>query len=88
MKRKQEEEKREIEEERKKKEEETKRKEELERSKRKKVRIIEEDKNASDGGNTSVDSLMEDTPSNYNAANQRHIEIEKLRQRAKRNMQN
>jgi hypothetical protein len=28
----------------------------------------------SDGGNTSFESLMEDTPSNYNTANQRFIE--------------
>jgi len=36
----------------------------------------------SEGGNTSVDSLMEDTPSNYNAANQRFNEIEQLKNRA------
>jgi hypothetical protein len=29
---------------------------------------------ASEGGNTSVDSKMEDTPSNYNIANQRFME--------------
>lgn len=28
----------------------------------------------SDGGNTSVDSMMEDTPSNYDLANQRFHE--------------
>jgi len=30
----------------------------------------------SEGGNTSVDSKMEDTPSNYNIANQRFMEQE------------
>jgi len=28
----------------------------------------------SEGGNTSFDSMMEDTPSNYNTANQRFME--------------
>lgn len=41
-----------------------------------------------DGGNTSVDEMMEDTPSNYNAANQRFNEIEEIKNRAKRNMRN
>jgi hypothetical protein len=36
-----------------------------------------------DGGNTSVDSMMEDTPSNYNAANMRFNEIEDIKNRAK-----
>ncbi|CDW77580.1 UNKNOWN [Stylonychia lemnae] len=40
----------------------------------------------SDGGNTSVDSLMEDTPSNYNAANQRFNEVEKIKNKAKKNI--
>ena len=40
----------------------------------------------SEGGNTSVDSLMEDTPSNYNAANQRFNEVENIKNKAKRNM--
>jgi hypothetical protein len=39
-----------------------------------------------DGGNTSVESMMEDTPSNYNTANQRFNEIEDIKNRAKRNM--
>jgi hypothetical protein len=33
----------------------------------------------SDGGNTSVDSMMEDTPSNYNALNQRFVEVENVK---------
>jgi hypothetical protein len=40
----------------------------------------------SDGGNTSVDSMMEDTPSNYNALNQRFMEVEGVKQQAKRNL--
>ena len=40
----------------------------------------------SDGGNTSVDSMMEDTPSNYNALNQRFMEVDAVKQQAKRNM--
>ncbi len=40
----------------------------------------------SDGGNTSVDSMMEDTPSNYNALNQRFIEVENVKNAAKRNL--
>jgi hypothetical protein len=40
----------------------------------------------SDGGNTSVDSMMEDTPSNYNALNQRFMEVEAVKNQAKRNM--
>ena len=40
----------------------------------------------SDGGNTSVDSMMEDTPSNYNALNQRFIDVENVKNYAKRNM--
>lgn len=40
----------------------------------------------SDGGNTSVDSMMEDTPSNYNALNQRFQEVDAVKQQAKRNM--
>ena len=39
-----------------------------------------------DGGNTSVESMMEDTPSNYNTANQRFNEIEDIKNRAKKNM--
>lgn len=33
-----------------------------------------------------MDSLMEDTPSNYNAANQRFNEVENIKNKAKRNM--
>lgn len=40
----------------------------------------------SDGGNTSVDSMMEDTPSNYNALNQRFMEVEAVKNQAKRNL--
>lgn len=40
----------------------------------------------SDGGNTSVDSMMEDTPSNYNALNQRFLEVEAVKNQAKRNL--
>lgn len=40
----------------------------------------------SDGGNTSVDSMMEDTPSNYNALNQRFQEVENIKNAAKRNV--
>lgn len=40
----------------------------------------------SDGGNTSVDSMMEDTPSNYNALNQRFMEVEAVKNQAKKNM--
>jgi hypothetical protein len=40
----------------------------------------------SEGGNTSVDSLMEDTPSNYNIANQRYNEVEKIKNKAKKNV--
>ena len=40
----------------------------------------------SDGGNTSVDSMMEDTPSNYNALNQRIMEVDKVKTQAKKNM--
>lgn len=40
----------------------------------------------SDGGNTSVDSMMEDTPSNYNALNQRFMEVEGMKNKAKQNM--
>ena len=40
----------------------------------------------SDGGNTSVDSMMEDTPSNYNALNQRFMEVEAVKNLAKKNM--
>lgn len=40
----------------------------------------------SDGGNTSVDSMMEDTPSNYNALNQRFVEVENVKNQARRNM--
>mmetsp|Transcript_39369 Transcript_39369/g.29079 ORF Transcript_39369/g.29079 Transcript_39369/m.29079 type:complete len:99 (+) Transcript_39369:571-867(+) len=36
-----------------------------------------------DGGNTSFESLMDETPSNYNLANQRFVENENMRQRAK-----
>ena len=32
-------------------------------------KLVDEEGEISEGGNTSVDSLMEDTPSNYNAAN-------------------
>ena len=39
--------------------------------------------NASEGGNTSVDSKMEDTPSNYNIANQRFMEQEQMRERVR-----
>lgn len=42
--------------------------------------------NISDGGNTSVDSKMEDTPSNYNALNQRFNEVEEIRNNARRNL--
>ena len=37
----------------------------------------------SDGGNTSMDSMMEDTPSNYNAMNQRIQEQEQVKDRAR-----
>lgn len=37
----------------------------------------------SDGGNTSVDSMMEDTPSNYNALNQRFLEVENVKRKAR-----
>ena len=40
------------------------------------------------GGNTSVDSAMEDTPSNYDAANQRYNEIENIKNQAMRNLRN
>jgi|LauGreDrversion4_2_1035121.scaffolds.fasta_scaffold33089_7 hypothetical protein len=40
----------------------------------------------SDGGNTSVDSMMEDTPSNYNALNQRFMEVENVKNKARKNM--
>ena len=40
------------------------------------------------GGNTSVDSAMEDTPSNYDVANQRYNEIENIKNQAMRNMRN
>lgn len=40
----------------------------------------------SDGGNTSVDSMMEDTPSNYNALNQRFMEVENVKRKARQNM--
>lgn len=36
------------------------------------------------GGNTSVDSQMEDTPSNYNVANQRFNEIEEMKANARK----
>jgi len=36
-----------------------------------------------DGGNTSFDSLMDETPSNYNVANQRFMEQEAMKQRAR-----
>lgn len=49
-------------------------------------KMVDEEDEVSEGGNTSVDSLMEDTPSNYNAANQRYNEVEQIKQRAKRNM--
>jgi len=38
---------------------------------------------ANDGGNTSVESGMEDTPSNYNELNQRFVEDVKTRARKK-----
>ena len=40
----------------------------------------------SDGGNTSVDSMMEDTPSNYNALNQRFLEVENVKRKARQNV--
>jgi hypothetical protein len=40
----------------------------------------------SDGGNTSVDSMMEDTPSNYNALNQRFLEAEDVKNKARKNV--
>ena len=40
------------------------------------------------GGNTSVDSLMEDTPSNYNIANQRYNELENMKNNVKRRLRN
>ncbi len=42
---------------------------------------IRDGEDASGGGNTSVDSKMEDTPSNYNIANQRFMEQEQMRDR-------
>jgi hypothetical protein len=45
-----------------------------------------DDRRHSDGGNTSVDSMMEDTPSNYNALNQRFMEVEAVKNQAKKNM--
>ncbi len=40
----------------------------------------------SDGGNTSVDSMMEDTPSNYNALNQRFLEVDNIKNKARKNI--
>lgn len=37
-----------------------------------------------EGGNTSVDSMMEDTPSNYNLANQRFMDQLEMKERVKR----
>mmetsp|Transcript_22223 Transcript_22223/g.16643 ORF Transcript_22223/g.16643 Transcript_22223/m.16643 type:complete len:308 (+) Transcript_22223:946-1869(+) len=44
----------------------------------------QDDDELSEGGNTSVDSKMEDTPSNYNIANQRFNEQEAMRERVRR----
>ena len=52
----------------------------------KELEDLAKDGGVSEGGNTSVDSMMEDTPSNYNAANQRFNEVEDIKNRAKRNM--
>ena len=38
----------------------------------------------SEGGNTSVDSQMEDTPSNYNIANQRYNELEDMKNKVRK----
>ncbi len=46
----------------------------------------QEDGHMSDGGNTSVDSMMEDTPSNYNALNQRFMEVENVKRKARQNV--
>ena len=52
----------------------------------KELEDLANDGGLSEGGNTSVDSMMEDTPSNYNAMNQRFNEVEEVKNRAKRNM--
>jgi hypothetical protein len=52
----------------------------------KELEDLANDGGLSDGGNTSVDSMMEDTPSNYNTANQRFNELEQMKNAAKRNV--
>ncbi len=42
----------------------------------------------SDGGNTSVESMMEDTPSNYNTANQRFTDLDNIKNKARQNIRN
>jgi hypothetical protein len=56
----------------------------------KELEDLANDQGISDGGagNTSVDSAMEDTPSNYDAANQRYNEIENIKNQALRNLRN